>query len=486
MAFHTFRMPTSRRFRASLQTSIVVWGTAWTAASRRSLSTSMHAEERRLDTGDKKANGLCTSKTKRVPLPSRRVYILGLGNIGCFVAHSLRSIPNPPRITLLLHNENLYEQWWKEKRRVTLIRHGLVEHARGFDVSVARQGNWYIPSQPAIAFTTSAEIANDPEGEVNPETEKENPKTWTLDEEPIENLILACKATQVEKALQSVAHRILPTSTIVFLQNGMGIIDEVNEKIFTDAARRPSYITGVVSHGLYRVEPFKAVLTGVGTTVLAVTHTNPHIAEFENTRDVGAEGQTISPPEELRGRNYVLWSHTSRYLISLLCRTPALTASTLDKTAIMSFQLEKLAMNCVINPLTALFNCKNGELLTNFNVSRIQRLLLIEVAAVARAMPELEGMSGLRVRFSPERLRILAVGLEQTTAENTSSMLQDTLANRETEINYINGYIVRRGDELGIRCVANYMLVQAVLAKTRLASKASEEVIPFEHLEEYL
>ncbi|KAI5306989.1 hypothetical protein KEM56_005824 [Ascosphaera pollenicola] len=427
-----------------------------------------------------------TSEAEHTLPPSRRVHILGLGNIGCFIAHSLRSSSNPPQITLLLHNENLYEQWWKEKRRVTLIKHGLVEHARGFDVSVARQGSWFTPSQPAIASRTSAEIANSPNAELNSVTEKNNPKTWILDEDPIENLILTCKATQVEKALQSIAHRLRPTSTIVFLQNGMGITDEVNEKIFTDAATRPNYITGIMTHGFYRVEPFKTVHTGMGTTALAVTHTNPHIAEIEKVRH---SQDTVDPnfiSDNMPGKNYELCSRTSRYLLSLLCRSPSLTASVLDTTAIMSFQLEKLAMNCVINPLTALFNCKNGDLLQSFNVSRMQRLLLIEFAAVVRVMPELQGMTGLGVRFSPERLRKLAIGLERTTAENKSSMLQDALAGRETEIEYINGYIVRRGDELGIRCVANYMLVQAVLAKTRLASKASEEIIPFENLEEYL
>ncbi|KZZ86943.1 2-dehydropantoate 2-reductase [Ascosphaera apis ARSEF 7405] len=456
----------------------------WTFTSTRRFSRHPLAMKQQ-QTGS--AADFFTSDAETLLPPSQRVHILGMGNIGCFIAHSLRGILNPPQVTLLLHNENLYDQWWKQKRRVTLVKHGLIEHAKGFDVSVARQGRWYTPSQPAIASRTSADIANSSDEELDTSTERSNPKTWALDEEPIDNVILTCKATQVEKALKSIAHRLLPTSTIVFLQNGMGIIDEVNEKIFSDPSMRPNYISGITTHGFYRVEPFKAVHTGMGVTALAVTHTNSYIAGVEEVRHTQDETDPSIPTAKKTGdNNYELHSHTSRYLLSLLCRTPALTATALDKTAIITSQLEKLAMNCVINPLTVLFNCKNGDLLQSFNVARMQRLILIEFAAVVRAMPELQGLPGLSVRFSPERLRKLAVGLERTTAENTSSMLQDVLGGRETEIDYINGYIVKKGDELGIRCVANYMVMQAVLAKSRLGSKAAQEVIPFENLEEFL
>ncbi|KAI5283652.1 hypothetical protein KEM55_001437, partial [Ascosphaera atra] len=308
-----------------------------------------------------------------------------------------------------------------------------------------------MPSQPEIAARTSAEMANEPEETGAKSRKKQSGEVWAVDDEPIDNLILSCKATQVEQALNSVAHRLSPMSTIIFMQNGMGTIEQVNEKIFPDVTTRPNYIVGIVSHGLYRVEPFKAVHTGMGTTALAVVHTNPHVKVVEQQMEPerAALGNSDFTAPETKGA-YEQWAHSSRYLLSLLSDTPPLTATTIDKTSIISLQLEKLAMNCVINPLTVLFNCTNGELLYNFHVSRIQRLLLIEFSAVVNAMPELQGVPGLRARFAPERLRTLAVGLMRTTSENKSSMLQDALGNRETEINYINGYVVKRGEELGI------------------------------------
>jgi len=50
----------------------------------------------------------------------------------------------------------------------------------------------------------------------------------------------------------------------------------------------------------------------------------------------------------------------------------------------------------------------------------------------------------------------------EATASNVSSMLQDVLAKRRTEIEYINGFIVRQGQELGIPVPVNTVLLDLV------------------------
>ena len=50
----------------------------------------------------------------------------------------------------------------------------------------------------------------------------------------------------------------------------------------------------------------------------------------------------------------------------------------------------------------------------------------------------------------------------EATSENMSSMLQDVLRKKRTEIDFINGVIVRQGQELGIPVPANLMLVDLV------------------------
>lgn len=51
------------------------------------------------------------------------------------------------------------------------------------------------------------------------------------------------------------------------------------------------------------------------------------------------------------------------------------------------------------------------------------------------------------------------------TAQNMSSMLQDVNADRPTEIDYINGYIVKRGEELGVHTPLHEFLVRQVKSR---------------------
>ncbi|EDN03327.1 predicted protein [Histoplasma mississippiense (nom. inval.)] len=84
-------------------------------------------------------------------IPSR-IHIIGVGNIGGFLAHSLAGDTKHLPITLLLHNSKTLERWGKNRQRITLVRNGLAEHRWGFDINVKRDGIWYyVPQDSKLA-----------------------------------------------------------------------------------------------------------------------------------------------------------------------------------------------------------------------------------------------------------------------------------------------------------------------------------------------
>lgn len=98
---------------------------------------------------------------------------------------------------------------------------------------------------------------------------------------------------------------------------------------------------------------------------------------------------------------------------------------------------KKLLVNAVINPLTAIFKVPNGALVTSEHWLRLMRSLYDEGVAVATS-------AGIELS-SDNWDELLAVC--QSTAHNRSSMLQDVLANRMTEIEWINGAIIRMAQQ---------------------------------------
>jgi 2-dehydropantoate 2-reductase len=112
----------------------------------------------------------------------------------------------------------------------------------------------------------------------------------------------------------------------------------------------------------------------------------------------------------------------------------------------------KLVGNAAVNPVSALVGVTNGELLEHL-ASRI-------VDAAAREAARVASAEGVPIT-DDEALRIWRT-MAEVTAANRSSMLQDVRNGRPTEIDWINGEVVRRGRRHGVRTPVNEALLQLV------------------------
>ena len=112
----------------------------------------------------------------------------------------------------------------------------------------------------------------------------------------------------------------------------------------------------------------------------------------------------------------------------------------------------KLLVNVGINALTALTGFKNGQLLDYPETARLMEKLVLEAAEVARR-------KGAYVEEDPiEKVRKAA----EATRENRSSMGQDFDHRRKTEIDAINGAVVREAQPLGIPVPFNQTVTDLV------------------------
>lgn len=250
----------------------------------------------------------------------------------------------------------------------------------------------------------------------------------------IENLIVATKTLNTVKAFSSIKHRLTLNSSVLFTQNGMGTIEEVTSS--SGLPMRPHYLQSITSHGVYPLGPFRSVHAG-----------------FANI----AIGRAVLP-----GQPSPRGQLACQYLIDKIVSSPGLAAKEVTPKELVRLQLEKLVVNAMINPLTVIFDCKNGELFNRRPIFHLMGLLLAEVSQVIQSLPELGADPEAASRFSVEKLETIVLDVAEKTAKNTSSMLQDVRAGRPTEIDYINGYIVKKGKEQGIECKTNEKLIQLV------------------------
>ena len=118
----------------------------------------------------------------------------------------------------------------------------------------------------------------------------------------------------------------------------------------------------------------------------------------------------------------------------------------------------KTIINSVINPITAILKIRNGEILKYKELWELALRVLNEGERVLRGMGFYEDLEGIlkNVIYKTER--------------NKSSMLQDVERGKRTEIDFINGAIVRKAEELGLDAPYNRALMLLIKSLERIIS----------------
>jgi len=222
----------------------------------------------------------------------------------------------------------------------------------------------------------------------------------------------------------------------------MGVVSKVNATLFPDPSQQPCYLAAVNTHGVKCIpsQPFQPIHAGIGKVV------------------IGSDPNSITT--DIKSENW-----QGRYLLDNIVQAGNLVATEVDAQELLQLQLEKLIVNSIINPLTTVLECENGALFRTDDLKDIIRTLVEEAVAVIKGLPGV----GAHERLETEQLIELVSQVGILTSSNTSSMLQDSRAGRPTEIDYINGWIVENGKEMG-KDVKNH---EVLMKLVKDGSKAS-------------
>jgi 2-dehydropantoate 2-reductase len=236
---------------------------------------------------------------------------------------------------------------------------------------------------------------------------------------PLSQLLVATKSQDVAAALHSVHARLTPDTCIVLLQNGVRVQREITDQYGADRVYCLS-----TSHGAWRRGPFHVVHAGHGTAWLG----------------------------QLEGNN-------ARALDALLALLPA-TAMQIDTDPHIARRLwQKFAVNCAVNALTVLYDCRNGELLKIPQARKDLDALTSEIEGLLDVLPEAPPLPDLQESVA-EVLRV--------AARNFSSTLQDARQGRATELAHLNGYLCELATLHGLASPLNHALLQRVASRSGL------------------
>lgn len=227
-------------------------------------------------------------------------------------------------------------------------------------------------------------------------------------------ILLCVKSFQISVSLKQIAKHLKANTSIILAHNGMGTLAELPKELINQY----NIYALLTTHGCLRKTSLHITHTGIGIT------------------DIGLVSGSVEITEQ----------QALTYLLNKALPSVKLHKNIIEK------QWLKLAINCVINPITALHDIDNGQINNDIFTVLIEDILT-EVVAVAKS----EGIQ-LNVALLIKTVQQVAT----TTAKNCSSMRCDVLAHKQTEINYINGYIHKLGIKHGIATPKNTQLWQQV------------------------
>lgn len=228
---------------------------------------------------------------------------------------------------------------------------------------------------------------------------------------PISHLLITTKSYDALAAFNSVRDRLTDNARVLLLHNGMGPQQTI-------AAQNPQLQVwaGSTTDGAYLNSAFELIRAGHGQT---------RIGHLKAPDDQSLSQQLASCEPAL--------SHSDNIHATLW---------------------QKLAINCAINPLTAIYRCRNGELASHAEYRAHMQVICHEAEQVAAA---------LNIPLFDQPLIDQACLVAEQTADNYSSMYQDVMHGRRSEIDTITGYLCQQAEQLDIEVAENQRLLTQII-----------------------
>lgn len=362
-------------------------------------------------------------------LGGKTVHVLGFDPKAYFIAHCLAGYEYLNPVKLLIHKRVIWNTWQREGKRLLLLQ----------------GANRILHDRAEAEWIGTGYMARS--------------------DEHIEQLIVTIPCHQTREAIGNIKHRIDHRTTICLVQDGLGVVEELNTTLFEDPTTRPTYIIGhsTAYIGHYKPAFFASMLRNPGKLYLTPME-----------RGIGLPYFSYHPPIERR-------VHGVKFLRTLV-GTHGLGAGGFSLENYLMKKLPEMVFQSIIEPLAISLDTTYDKILRNQHAISLADELLEELFNVIWALPELNNSSKVVKHCGLEALRKHTVSRLANKGDSQSPYLAHVRAGRMVDIDYLNGYFIKRGQELGMKTSRNEMVVDVVKARVASRKKELMGLVPFEGL----
>ncbi|KAL7620967.1 hypothetical protein AAE478_008278 [Parahypoxylon ruwenzoriense] len=372
------------------------------------------------------------------PMPivklSNNVHILGFDQHARFIAHSLTAIPNLPPVQILAHNTLPMTKWGEEGRAVNV-----------YDFQ-----RKYVSSRPIPCpeYIGNHKIRS-----------RQLSKISTM-----HNIIVSTASRAVLPTLYALQNYIDRRTTVCLLHPGLGVMELLNEEVFTEPSLRPNY---VLCHSGHQFDRYSSL-------IFSLRHAPGELFVYGVPRD-------DEDPDLGRRTSAWLGAQHTQHMIDILSATDELGAVGLQQHLFLQKKLPKMIFSSLADTISVILGCRFDHIRHDPHAMSLWENMLDETIRIISAFPEFRDYPEVVAWFNRDRFRHRFIGklTSKTKTGEYSQWISLIRRGHEPPVDFMNGYFVRRAKELGIDSKYNTMALFMVKARQAARRRELNLDIPF-------
>ncbi|KAI0125063.1 hypothetical protein BJ170DRAFT_636118 [Xylariales sp. AK1849] len=363
---------------------------------------------------------------------SEKVHILGFTREARYITHCLAGTEDVPPPQMLTHSRKIMDQWGKEGQKITL------RGQQGLEIAQ------HILMPKYVGRPKGSRRSSHPRDRLK----------------HIDNLIISTTDAAILPSLLQIRDSINQDTTICLINAGLGVVEHVNQEIFQDPETRPLFVLGHSDHAIKRVqglenEPYSIHLGRQGRLILSAP---PYSTEATASHEV---------------KTWRRIAHNARvqHVVKLLSAAPGLHAVGVPMHRYLRQKLPSMIFSSVADSISVALGFPYARLCDDRHARWLWSTLWKETIHIIASFPELQQHPEILDYFTghnflTEAQRYLRV---QDGSSKWIAMVRD---GRRLPLEYLNGYFVRRAEELGVSCTTHKMVMSMV--KSKVAARRQE------------
>ena len=388
--------------------------------------------------------------------------------LGTLLAYHLRrTLPSKHAVSLVYNHRDVVQKQITPNNAIRLEHSGVIMSVPNIDFEFHSR-NRCSPNEGSSG--TSAVVATG----ATPAEDQEH--------KAIESLIVTVPPSATQSTLDSLIHRLSPRSTIVLMQTGLGVYEELVTKLFPNPARRPHFIIGSPRHYAWLKQPNHVVHSLAGSIDFSIVP-DPRGRDFEailRSSDISSLDRGLRLTDIANRDNDGQFAEYAslRNTVAVLSRLDALNVSWLPMGEGEIVFRRDLVVRAVTDALGVMLGIPNGELLSTNSSRKLAEALIMEIWGAFRMQWDTELRSHLpesEDRLPP--LPLLPNGLGRkalmgdlvrhllVTKEYNAPMLSDIQIGTPTQLRYGLGYLFEIGRTYGFPMPTTSALCRTIRAR---------------------